>query len=67
MMLLQPERPARPRLVGLGDGSNIPEANIRLFRGWQVNPNSIFCEGVRLRRPTPETAHGCPVLLSSVK
>src|SRR5271169_5233840 len=36
-----------------------PEAPHRLFRGWQENTNSIFCEG---SPGGPETVNGCLVL-----
>ena len=52
---------------GAGRRNDIPEANLGLFQGWQVNPNSIFGESARLGRPAREADHGCPVLLSTRK
>lgn len=31
---------------GTGRTGVIPRGSLRLFRGWQVNPNSIFCDGL---------------------
>ena len=47
-------------LKGLGEPEQSGEAPSRLFRGWQANPNSIFSDGLFLRRP--EAANGCLVL-----
>ena len=48
-------------------GRKSPETPSDVFRGWRVNPNSIFGDGIRSaakEEGMPETAHGCLVPLS---